>query len=976
MKKINLENILEDALFMGHPMDRIAKGISLPIFTMHSPLFDQASIFPEDAWEGVCAMAQDYSNLQHFSQNTIPLFIHGGLIGEWRFMFSKIEAPRLKQRRYDDDSSLSQENLAGLKESFGRAREKIRLLPDNVAIFYAEGEQDKLNKIEIFSYYVDLFAHKVMDIYNSVKNTSQITNSAADAIRSYGRTYESRISAIRDRNSMNLSMYNVAYEKKVASISEKISLLKEDISKCESDKGQLEKKLENLAQEDLELNVRLRISKKKKSAEIEKLMLDNENKRKKLAKDYSTVSEKIATALANLGRYESKLSEEKDNLESKIEADKISMEEKMNDSIGILSRSIALEIKSLIGRYNEKSTAIMGAANFLLNTFNTPTMAVMHKQFSDFARFYETCAKKLEKIRDISESDPTWFIDEYSEFHNTLTQIVENFEKRYNLLKIDFSISEMFSRVTKRKIPKRLIAEIADLADMHYTELLESAIGDDGKRNVSIVKNGFRDFRFINSYHENVYVRFGGYGGLPKDSIKSARTSLINRLANITRGMFRIYDNGFFENPFDSFEFNDKKKISNDAYNKAKIDILLVPGNSFAVSPARLTNSPHTTYLCEIGPFYDTDSSKINDLPGSKTKEKKRAVQGAVSGFMLLDIAKSIMQATPYTLDHIAGYDGKYYPVVNGVHTGDQHVFGGSDHKSMMGFYELLSRDSNLDFIIDTGDNINGKPRDNRSLQRHPYTAIWDIGEQFAYYWAIASKAYKSVLKRSGLTTKIWLSKGQHDQGLDPISLQQLISDIKMIDSTDNASPWLIWKKMHELGYGTPFDRQEIMPIIQHGEGYGIAEISIYGEDPFAYILATHNDGLDTKTGSKYTFPEALRGWNNRQGGGIRPEIAVTMVGDRHANQFQMTNLGYFDMCGTFEDPQRQDGFQLRFGYNDAPVSFTRLSIPKNGTNAYPVTATFIPQYLMDAAFDQYISPIIEAEMNKQSPKTHVKLSV
>ncbi|MCM2325062.1 MAG: hypothetical protein NDI94_01245, partial [Candidatus Woesearchaeota archaeon] len=283
---------------------------------------------------------------------------------------------------------------------------------------------------------------------------------------------------------------------------------------------------------------------------------------------------------------------------------------------------------------------------------------------------------------------------------------------------------------------------------------------------------------------------------------------------------------------------------------------------------------------------------------------------------------------------------------------------------AMMGFYQMLAMDQNLFYIIDTGDNGNGQPRDNRALERKPHSSVWDMGEQFGYYWSIASHAYKEVVKRSPLATSVWLGKGQHDQGRDALSIQQVVADVLKINemSSGDTYAWRIHKMRKERGYKTPLDGHPIEALIQSGEGFGSVGFAMRGDDPFAYALATHNDGLFTKQGSKYSFPKAMAGWDNRQAGIISPDVSIVLVGDRHANQFQMTSRGYFEMCGTFDDGQ-QDGFELQFGYFDAPISYCRLSIPMQGTQSFPVSALFMPQHIMESAFKEYVAPVLRKEM-------------
>jgi hypothetical protein len=88
-----------------------------------------------------------------------------------------------------------------------------------------------------------------------------------------------------------------------------------------------------------------------------------------------------------------------------------------------------------------------------------------------------------------------------------------------------------------------------------------------------------------------------------------------------------------------------------------------------------------------------------------------------------------------------------------------------------------------------------------------------------------------------------------------------------------------------------------------------------------------------------------------------------------------MTNRGYFEMCGTFDDGQ-QDGFELQFGYFDAPISYSRLSIPMQGTQYLPVSALFIPQHLMEAAFKEYIAPILKKEMKRMGTDSVMELLI
>jgi len=146
-----IEKCLEDTLikehiFQDHPFNRIKNGKSLPLIAISYPLFDEKEIFNERAWKGLKDLINETINLnpEHYSQNNFPLFINGGAIGNWRFMFSKSEGGRILQKGHEKNN-FNQENLRMYKESLKDVNDKIKELPENVTVYYGFSKKDHEN---------------------------------------------------------------------------------------------------------------------------------------------------------------------------------------------------------------------------------------------------------------------------------------------------------------------------------------------------------------------------------------------------------------------------------------------------------------------------------------------------------------------------------------------------------------------------------------------------------------------------------------------------------------------------------------------------------------------------------------------------------------------------------------------------------------------------------------------------------------
>lgn len=988
LKKLEKER-LEDVLFeitAPTPQSRINGGSATPFVAISHPFFDLKNVFDEEAWDGLSRVIEDSKerNPEYFNVNPFQLFILGGAISDWRFMMTKNEGTRLSLVDYSG-VPLNQEGMRDLEMRLERAREQVAKLPENVSVNYVYSTKDHKNIIEMFSLEVDNFATMTMGIYNSLNKTNTIANKTTTGINNAYQKYEGRLSRAESEYQRNyqrreerhenvLSKYNsqlIEHENKIHELDEENEIFNSELTILRAKRKTAK---DNLRSARTRANPNEETIKKWVD-EIDKIESDIGEIKVKASKNRSAFYDIDAKVVA----LRQSISDENDDKGADFATIEDLKVTKLDDARASLKNSLERTISNLIDSYSNRRDNIASISNDMIDRYNTETMGYFKEQFDTLLEFYDLKINGLEGFLEQAGTNPENFaIEEFSAYIDSSNS---EFSVLYDKLKEDFSISEMFSRVTKRKIPPKFRHEIFELVQNKYMEALKEFLSDDGKRNVQVRRFGNNNFSILGADGETMRIRASGFGNRTKFDLTGTARRSLRRMINSRIGKeMEISGGDFIESLYDfegddeisngSFEPNDYKFIAKTAGDNENIDLVLAgPFGNFAISPIGIGDSSHTTNICTIGPFARLSEVGMLGNIGAKTDEYKMSF--SQTGAMLGIFGKGIMSAYLMNLEQIANFDGFDEDGVVLYHDGDEHVGAGNHNtEAHLGYKYIQTSDNHVQAIINSGDNIDGEVTP-RPKGKKSYPHKFDhLNDQFSHFLAIEKPVLEHVLDNSNLETALYYSQGQHDASFDAVHLMKGVVDYLRVEQMSEDERLLMAShlRLSAMGHETALDNKKIDMLSHSNQGFGVASLTYEGERevPFANILVAH--AMNSKKSSKYNQVEIVEQWDNRTHLASQ-DIRAVAVGDKHQATFALSSDRYFTMNGTFKGTNRDvaeqykqsDAFERDFGYTRGSAN-NKLFVPENHFS--PIGVTIVPQFAMENAYEVGIKPRVREQIN------------
>jgi len=170
-----LEGKLNDITTSG-PFDRVNNGDSTSFVVLGDAWFDYDLVQETTsgtAWGDLCGSLLP----EIFPEGTEgDIFIVGGLVGEWRYLFTKHERktrlPQTDWRKLLESGEADYpEREAELEARMDAVKAQLKLLPENIGIQYFFGPNDEKNITESFGVEVDIYAQNVSFVHRDIKDS-------------------------------------------------------------------------------------------------------------------------------------------------------------------------------------------------------------------------------------------------------------------------------------------------------------------------------------------------------------------------------------------------------------------------------------------------------------------------------------------------------------------------------------------------------------------------------------------------------------------------------------------------------------------------------------------------------------------------------------------------------------------------------------------------------------------------------------
>jgi len=977
--KNDLEKILTNIHASG-PFERIRNGNSLPIVAISKPLYDQNSLQNEKSKDGAIDLIEAIDNARPKEDiGEIPVFILGGAISDWRFNFTKKEGPRNDQTGYTEDWDFSQEAYGDLKLRLGRLSKEMEKFPESASIYYTFSLKDDLNIEEMYSYAIQMFALGIRSIYRTIKKESvdihrictQIENMEV-RYRSVNNKLGKKKDSDYEKRTKDNSEKIQAYESERLAKIDKSDDLNEDYNKWNDIYKPLKRELKKRQRQ-----YRQTVTPEVRSRHQEKIR-ELKTKIEDPQKHVKSLERKINTAKASIEGIERSINTENKSYErDKGRYDK-NFEEATQKSNGDYFGSIINKLEDINGRYKEKRDTIDRVSSYLATEFNVPNMSKFKDKFDNIAIKYEEVIDHISDEKKLIEG--IGFDNLESIELKRLTGPLENYHSEFQKLFEDFedvfSIRDREGMLTKREIPQALREQIQIMVGRKYREWLEEALSGDGKLTVTIKDRFSNNFYVHGPAGNRINIRAGGYAS-KWDSSASGRSSVLNYIERMVKGDFEIYRQ--IENsPFED-QFNDPEKLTQNKFNKTKIDLMLIGGaETFQVNQIAGFNSPHSTYVCTVGPFYDTFAAFGNKGKGARTLEQKEAAF-ATSGLLLLDIDEfGIVGPTIYGLDHLKKFKNLDYKTVPGYHTGDDHFGAGNQNKNAMhGLISIISNDDFFQWWCNTGDIVDGQILPFADFVSQFEGKLQNIANQMGKFINWQKPIMDKVLENSELVTKIHFSQGQHDRNRSAVSQIQTIVDVLNAPfmSEEDRLLYETNKRKEEKGFRTVFDDMPVQLLVSAHEGVGYIKLR-YADNPdntFAEIFVSHNLGLNSKGSFMSPTKKSIR--HRKQKRFASSNMPLQLCGDKHLQSFGMGDSAegniYVSMNAGFISNDKQgdnpfkvvDGYGWRYG-SELRTGLNKIYVPFN-QHEHPHSALLVPQSVLEKIYKVDVKPKLEKAYQK-----------
>jgi len=955
-----LESILQN-ISIESPFDRIRKGNSLPIVVISKPVFDQKWLRNEDSIEGAIRLIEALQK-EKPNDDELPIFILGGAINDWRFNFTKKEGPRLSQTGYEGDWDFSQESYGDLKLRMNRLNQQMQKFPDNIIIYYTFSQKDDMNIEEMYQYGIHMFTLGVRKIYKTIMKEDGDINRLCAKLESMEKGYKLGVEGFEKKQERELkrreerSIETIAnYKREKAAKEEALSDLKgalqsknEKYNKFKNKLSSASTYLSNSAAKEIKEKWRGKVAKFR-----EKL--------KTSEKDINDLEKKIGAVNLSIQGLDKSIQKEEASYSQ-------SMEEIERNYLQSKEKANSLFLENLIGKldsthsyYLLKRDIIDKTSSDLATDFSVRNMAKFKDKFDMLAEKYDSLMEHIKQSKGrlyetgLKDLDLHAFTEAMESYRREFVGLKEDFE-------IIFSIRDREGMLTKREIPPALRDQVHKLMHQKYSEMLEEALSGDGKHQIRIRDQFSNNFTLFGKNGKNIRIRAGGYAS-KWDNNAAARSMGLNYIDRVVKGDFDIYQQ-LKSNPFPD-QHNDPQKIIDRAYSKHKMDLVLIgAAEEFQIAQVAAFNSPHSTYVCSIGPFYDTSAAFRNEGKGARTQEQKEAVF-FTSGLMLLDIDEfGIIGATPFSLEHLKRFDGFDYKTIPGYHDGDSHFGAGNQNKEAMhGLLEIMERDKHVDWYVHTGDAIDGHIIPQPRFMSQFESKLANISNQFGKFYNWYKDALDNILNNSELVTKEHFCPGQHDMNKLGICLQQVLVDIINAAYLDKGDRILYEtnKRKEEKGHKTAFENLPVQYLAQSHEGVGIVKLRYKNkpENIFGEIFVSHNLGLDFKGSFMNPTSKSVR--HSKQKRVASSNATTHLVGDKHLQAWGMKvtpdgakyvsmNSGFISNSKSSENPYRViDSYGWRYG-SELRAGLTKLYIPFDQQHK-PQTALLAPQSVLDRVY-------------------------